>query len=175
MEKCENEKLSIASYQRSAWFAFIKVLLFSPGIDLPLRLCALFNCTTPNNNHLQSLATFKGDLASLTAPPFLLSPQSMIEFSAYWAETPSLFIAPSFEASPENRALKVLKWFLTTLKEQHSNKDAEGKKKKLKPLNPFLGELYLGEWKGENGEGTTKLVAEQVSHHPPITACNLWN
>jgi hypothetical protein len=165
MQKCENEKLSIAPHQKSAWFGFIKVLL---------PLCAL-NCFKILILIPQSLATFKGDLASLTAPPFLLSPQSMIEFSAYWAETSSLFIAPALEPNPEQRALKVLKWFLSTLKEQHSNKDAEGKKKKLKPLNPFLGELFLAEWKGENGEGTTKLAAEQVSHHPPVTACNLWN
>lgn len=37
--------------------------------------------------------------------------------------------------------------------------------KEKKPLNPFLGEQFLGSWIG----GTT-LAAEQVSHHPPITA-----
>ncbi|PBP21917.1 putative oxysterol binding protein [Diplocarpon rosae] len=122
---------------------------------------------------LKSLASFKGDLASLTAPPFLLSSQSIIEFSAYWAEHPSLLVAPAREPDPEKRALLVLKWFLSTLKEQHNNKDANGKKKRMKPLNPFLGELFLGKWVDE--AGTTNLVAEQVSHHPPITACNIWN
>ncbi|PBP21504.1 Oxysterol-binding protein [Diplocarpon rosae] len=122
---------------------------------------------------LKSLASFKGDLASLTAPPFLLSSQSIVEFSAYWAEYPSLFVAPAREPDPEKRALLVLKWFLSTLKEQHNNKDANGKKKRMKPLNPFLGELFLGKWVDE--AGTTNLVAEQVSHHPPITACNIWN
>lgn len=61
-----------------------------------------------------------------------------------------------------------------------------------KPLNAFLGELFLASWtqvpkgkskgkgkeKGiklgmDSGDGkaaTTRLVAEQVSHHPPITA-----
>jgi len=96
---------------------------------------------------LQSLASFKGDLASLTAPPFLLSSQSIIEFSAS-------------EPDPEKRALLVLKWFLSTLKEQHNNKDENGKKKRMKPLNPFLGELFLGKWVDKSG--TTQLIAEQV-------------
>lgn len=43
----------------------------------------------------------------------------------------------------------------------------------MKPLNPFLGEIFLGEW--QDDVGTTNLVAEQVSHHPPVTVCNVWN
>jgi hypothetical protein len=32
-----------------------------------------------------------------------------------------------------------------------------------KPLNPFLGELFLGVWKDETGLiGETKLISEQV-------------
>ncbi|RFU33318.1 hypothetical protein B7463_g2989, partial [Scytalidium lignicola] len=122
---------------------------------------------------LKSIATFNGDLSSLTAPPFLLSPISIIEFSTYWAEHPSLFVAPASEPDPEKRALLVLKWFLSTLRQQHNNKDENGKKKKMKPLNPFLGELFTGKWEDE--AGVTQLVAEQVSHHPPATACNIWN
>jgi len=82
------------------------------------------------------------------------------EFSGYWAEHPSLFVAPASATDPEKRALLVLKWFLSTLKQQHNPRDEEGKKKRLKPLNPFLGELFLGKW--EDGSGTTNLVAEQV-------------
>ncbi len=44
----------------------------------------------------------------------------------------------------------------------------------MKPLNPFLGELFIGKWTDEQA-GTTHLVTEQVSHHPPITAYNIWN
>lgn len=67
----------------------------------------------------------------------------------------------------------VVKGFLTTLKQQHSSKEEDGSAKKLKPLNSFLGERFEGSWNDENGE--TKLVAEQVSHHPPISAYNIWN
>jgi hypothetical protein len=159
MSKGTDEKL--ASSQKSSWFSFIKVRFQTPHSPS--------TCT-----HLsKSIATFKGDLASLTAPPFLLSPQSMVEFSTYWAEHPSLFVAPSLESEPEKRMLLVLRWFLSTLKQQHSPVDENGKKKKLKPLNPFLGETFLGRWCDDVGE--TKLVAEQVSHHPPATAYNVWN
>ena len=118
--------------------------------------------------------TFKGDLTSLTAPPFLLAPTSIIEYSAYWAEHPRLFVAPALEADAEQRALKVLQWFLSTLREQHASKDEAGKRKKLKPLNPFLGEIFLGRWHDDSA-GVTELVSEQVSHHPPKTAYKIFN
>ena len=133
-----------------------------------------YDLYTDSQSPLQSIATFKGDLSSLTAPPFLLSPQSIIEFSTYWCEHPSIFIAPAHEPCPEKRALLVLKWFLSTLKQQHSSKDENGKKKKMKPLNPFLGEIFEGAWR-EPESGITRMVAEQVCHHPPVTAFNLWN
>ena len=108
----------------------------------------------------------------MTAPPFILSSTSLVEYSSYWAEHPSLFVAPAAEKDPQKRALLVLKWFLSTLKQQYSSRsDRLGSEKK--PLNPFLGELFLGQW--EDQAGTTKLVSEQVSHHPPVTAYCIWN
>ncbi|KAI1383987.1 Oxysterol-binding protein [Hypoxylon trugodes] len=122
---------------------------------------------------IKSVATFKGDLTSLTAPPFLLAPQSIVEFSTYWAEHPSLLVSPAREECPEKRSLKVLQWFISTLRHQHASKDENGKRKKMKPLNPFLGELFVGKW--HDSAGTTHLVTEQVSHHPPATAFKIWN
>ena len=108
---------------------------------------------------VKSIASFNGDLASLTAPPFILGTISLTEFSSYWAEHPSIFVAPASEPDPAKRALLVLKWFLSTLKQQYcSRSDKLGSEKK--PLNPFLGELYLGKW--EDQAGTTQLVSEQV-------------
>ncbi|SLM35142.1 oxysterol-binding protein [Lasallia pustulata] len=124
------------------------------------------------SSFLKSIASFNGDLASLTAPPFILSTISLVEFSAYWVEHPSIFVAPASEPDPQKRALLVLKWFLSTLKSSYASRSEKlGSEKK--PLNPFLGELYLGRWEDE--AGTTHLVSEQVSHHPPVTAYNIWN
>jgi len=66
----------------------------------------------------------------------------------------------------------VLKWFLSTLKQQYASRsDKFGNEKK--PLNPFLGELFIGKW--VDSAGTTELVSEQVCHHPPATAYHISN
>ena len=122
---------------------------------------------------LASIATISGDLSNITAPPFVLAENSTVEIPQYWADHPLLFAAPAAEENPEKRALLVLKWFLGSLRNQQyaGRREEEGVKK---PLNAFLGELFFGSWKNEE-LGETRLVSEQVSHHPPITACYLWN
>lgn len=122
---------------------------------------------------LGSVATVSGDLSNITAPPFVLGENSTVEIPQYWADHPTLFISQAAEEDPERRALSVLKYFIGTLRnQQYSGRpEKDGVKK---PLNAFLGELFLGRWKDEE-IGETCLVAEQVSHHPPITACYLWN
>ncbi|EJT81352.1 hypothetical protein GGTG_01335 [Gaeumannomyces tritici R3-111a-1] len=121
---------------------------------------------------LKSIASFNGDLSSLTAPPFILSSTSLTEFSSYWCEHPAIFAAPAKETTPEKRALLVLKWFLTTLKQQYASRSEQYGNEK-KPLNPFLGELFLGRWEDE--AGITEIISEQVSHHPPATAYCITN
>ncbi|KAK8045484.1 hypothetical protein PG993_005508 [Apiospora rasikravindrae] len=121
---------------------------------------------------IKSIASFNGDLSSLTAPPFILSSTSLTEFSSYWGEHPTVFAAPANEKDPAKRALLVLKWFLTTLKQQYASRSEQYGNEK-KPLNPFLGELFLGKW--EDAAGTTELISEQVNHHPPATAYCITN
>ncbi|KAF3769268.1 Oxysterol-binding protein [Cryphonectria parasitica EP155] len=121
---------------------------------------------------LKSIASFNGDLSSLTAPPFILSGISLTEYSSYWCEHPAVFAAPAKEADPQKRAMLVLKWFLSTLKQQYATRSEKYGNEK-KPLNPFLGELFLGTW--EDDAGTTELISEQVSHHPPATAYSITN
>nr|POF01081.1 oxysterol-binding protein like 4 [Quercus suber] len=114
-----------------------------------------------------------GDLSNITAPPFVLADKSTTEFPRYWIEHPDLFIAPALEKDPARRCLAVLKWFLASLKsQQYAGRDPSAGIKK--PLNAFLGEVFVGEC-GSEAEGVTRLVSEQVSHHPPVTACYLWN
>jgi len=143
MSSSEKEGAGVSAQNRGSWSAFLK-----------------------------SIASFSGDLSSLTAPPFILSSTSLTEFSSYWAEHPSIFVAPALEKDPKKRALLVLKWFLSTLKQQYASRSEKFGNEK-KPLNPFLGELFIGKWEDE--AGTTELVSEQVSHHPPVTAYNISN
>ena len=105
--------------------------------------------------------------------------------------------APALEPDPQKRALLVLKWILFSLR-RHYYVGGEGNKGIKKPLNAFLGELFVGQWSDD--KATTRIVTEQVryvktecyprkrgqlksgtvadwsrSHHPPITACYLWD
>ncbi|EEU35668.1 uncharacterized protein NECHADRAFT_97899 [Fusarium vanettenii 77-13-4] len=116
------------------------------------------------------LSTVKGDLANITAPPFFLAPASVVENPRCWAERPKVFCAPSFEPNPEIRSLLVLQLFLVGLRTQLYIAGSPGVSIK-KPLNAFLGELFLSSW--TDGNCTTRLVSEQVSHHPPITAIHI--
>lgn len=103
----------------------------------------------------------------------MLADKSTTEFPRYWIEHPELFCAAAHESDPARRLLAVLKWFLASLRAQQyaGRQPSEGTKK---PLNAFLGEIFTGSC-GPEGGGETRLVAEQVSHHPPVTACYLWN
>ena len=91
-----------------------------------------------------TIASVQGDLSNITAPPFLLAEHSTAEIPLYWANHPKLFVAPALAEDPAERALLILKWFLGSLKnQQYAGRDpSEGVKK---PLNAFLGELFVGE------------------------------
>lgn len=122
---------------------------------------------------LVSIASMSGDLSNITAPPFVLDTKSVVEIPSYWAEIPSLFVSPATSEDPIERGLLILKSFLMGMKSQTymGHSEETGVKK---PLNAFLGELFIGRWEDEE-TGPTYLVSEQVSHHPPITACRTWN
>jgi hypothetical protein len=129
---------------------------------------------------LKSIASYNGDLSSLTAPPFILSATSLSEYSQFWGEHPDLLIAPNFiegDDGAEERIIAVTKWFISTLRSQYcSRNESLGSEKK--PLNPFLGELFVGKWQdsSENQKlGETVLLSEQVSHHPPVTGYAIFN
>ncbi|KAI9706873.1 MAG: hypothetical protein M1820_004652 [Bogoriella megaspora] len=118
------------------------------------------------------LASTHGDLSNITAPPFFLAPISVTEAGSCWAQRPSLFASPTFEDDPAKRSLCVLKWILAALKTQfYTGGDTESSIKK--PLNAFLGEIFRGTWHDQHA--TSNLVAEQVSHHPPVTAVYMWD
>lgn len=122
---------------------------------------------------LASIATISGDLSNITAPPFVLLEKSTVELPQYQADHTDLFLAPATEGDPAKRALLVLKNFLGSLRnQQYAGRGEDAGVKK--PLNAFLGELFLGSWHDEES-GETRVLSEQVSHHPPITACYIWN
>ncbi|KAI0111035.1 Oxysterol-binding protein [Hypoxylon sp. NC0597] len=125
---------------------------------------------TKSQSNLSQLKDFLSYLAT-----------SVTEIPASWAERHDLFLRPAREDDPARRTLLVLKNFLCSLKRQvytapdleqdSGNGDSDSAKK---PLNAFLGELFLGTFAGSDGS-MTRLICEQVSHHPPVTACFIYN
>ena len=107
----------------------------------------------------QSIATIRGDLSNISAPPFVLDTKSAVELPSFWAERPSVFVAPAASNDPAERALLVLKWFISSLRNQQyaGRSESQGVKK---PINAFLGELFLARWDDE--AGVTRLISEQV-------------
>ncbi|KAL9931491.1 hypothetical protein V8E36_009656 [Tilletia maclaganii] len=123
---------------------------------------------------IKSIASCAGDLSSLTAPAFILSPVSLTEFPAYWCEHPEVFAKLKDGKDGPERLLDVTRWFISSLKGSYTARNASMGSEK-KPLNPILGELFLGHWPATEEYGETQLVSEQVSHHPPITAFHIQN
>ncbi|PSR90329.1 oxysterol-binding protein [Coniella lustricola] len=162
------------------------------------------------------LSSVSGDLSNVTAPPFFLAASSVVEVGHCWSQRPGVFAAPALEPDDAKRSLLVLRMVLIAMRSQFYIEGSPTVSIK-KPLNAFLGEVFLASWTHEppppaaaaaaattnthtdnrdetshgtthgrkkdrsneinlgmdSGDGrsaTTRLVSEQVSHHPPITA-----
>eukprot|EP00158_Paraphelidium_tribonemae_P009665 Partr_v1_DN28927_c4_g1_i11_m25252 putative Oxysterol-binding protein len=123
---------------------------------------------------LRQIGTFTGDLSQLTAPAFLLSGTSLLEYSTHWCDFPHLLHAISACDDAAERTLFVARWFLSTLYGSYHERCADGSEKK--PYNPVLGEQFFTRWQEDAPAATWKsaeCVVEQVSHHPPISAFHI--
>ncbi|KZW02095.1 Oxysterol-binding protein [Exidia glandulosa HHB12029] len=101
------------------------------------------------------------DLSKVTFPTFVLEPRSMLERITDFMSHPELIFGAESENDPEERFLRVLSYYLAGW-----HIKPKGVKK---PYNPVLGEFFRCQYDYANG---TKgfYIAEQVSHHPPISA-----
>ncbi|KAG2180837.1 hypothetical protein INT43_008416 [Umbelopsis isabellina] len=115
------------------------------------------------SSFLKTLASFTGDLSNLTCPSFLLAPISLLEYSAFWVDQPSLFNEITEPESAEERFYAAVRWYISALNGSFASRVPKGEWEK-KPFNPVLGEQFFCSWKGD-----TSIVCEQVSHHPPIS------
>uniref|UniRef100_A0A8C4GIL5 Oxysterol-binding protein n=1 Tax=Dicentrarchus labrax TaxID=13489 RepID=A0A8C4GIL5_DICLA len=66
-----------------------------------------------------------------------------------------------------NRMKKVVKWYISGF-----YKKPKGLKK---PYNPIIGETYRCMWLHQKTNSKTFYIAEQVSHHPPVSAFYVSN
>uniref|UniRef100_A0A914UNH7 Oxysterol-binding protein n=1 Tax=Plectus sambesii TaxID=2011161 RepID=A0A914UNH7_9BILA len=109
------------------------------------------------------------DLTRVSLPVFAMQSRSFLEaLSDFFANAP-LLIAVANTDSPEQRIIHLVKWYLTSFYE--GCRDGQV----LKPFNPVLGEVFRCTWVVPNPTDPAaacklKVVAEQVSHHPPVSA-----
>uniref|UniRef100_A0A8C5GCQ1 Oxysterol-binding protein n=1 Tax=Gouania willdenowi TaxID=441366 RepID=A0A8C5GCQ1_GOUWI len=107
------------------------------------------------------------DLSKVVLPTFILEPRSFLDkLSDYYYHADFLSQA-ALEESPYERIKHVVRWYLSGF-----YKKPKGLKK---PYNPILGETFRCCWLHPQTDSCTFYVAEQVSHHPPISAFYVCN
>ncbi|KAG8442902.1 hypothetical protein GDO86_011638 [Hymenochirus boettgeri] len=139
--------------------------------------------------HLISQLKLGMDLTKVVLPTFILEKRSLLEMYANFMAHPDLFLSIAAGATPEERIICFVEYYLTAFHE--GRKGAVAKK----PYNPVLGETFHCSWDvprenvkpfrtqnasvQSNGTTTPQLyseepykvcfIAEQVSHHPPVS------
>ncbi|KAJ1660166.1 Oxysterol-binding protein OBPa [Dispira simplex] len=101
------------------------------------------------------------DLSRVTFPTFVLEPRSFLERVTDFMTHPDILIHATKAPNPEERFVEVVKYYLSGW---HIR--PKGVKK---PYNPVLGEFFRCQWKFDDGTEAF-YAAEQVSHHPPVSA-----
>ncbi|XP_028027331.1 oxysterol-binding protein-related protein 9 [Bombyx mandarina] len=133
--------------------------------------------------HLLSQVKIGMDLTKVVLPTFILERRSLLEMYADSFAHPDQFIKIVELPTPRERMVQVIRWYLSSY---HAGRKSQVAKK---PYNPILGEVFRCHWdldgaldnpndKQEVGDGPVpwcspdqlSFVAEQVSHHPPISA-----
>ncbi|KAK3778498.1 hypothetical protein RRG08_024906, partial [Elysia crispata] len=120
--------------------------------------------------HLLSQLKLGMDLTKVVLPTFILERRSLLEMFADYMAHPDFFLKIPDNPDPEGRMLAVLEWYLTSF---HVGRQGSLAKK---PYNPIIGETFHCSWhvkdiEGEDEDGTRLIyTAEQVSHHPPVSA-----
>ncbi|CAH0562663.1 unnamed protein product [Brassicogethes aeneus] len=106
------------------------------------------------------------DLSKVVLPTFILEPRSFLDKLSDSYYHVDILTSAVLEDDAFTRMKTVVKWYLSGL-----YKKPRGLKK---PYNPILGETFRCYWQHPNGSKTFYL-AEQVSHHPPVSAFYVTN
>ncbi|KAK5907790.1 hypothetical protein CesoFtcFv8_005603 [Champsocephalus esox] len=134
--------------------------------------------------HLLSQVRLGMDLTKVVLPTFILERRSLLEMYADFFAHPDLFVSIAEQEEARERMVQVVKWYMSAF---HAGRKGSVAKK---PYNPILGEVFYCHWDlpTENEEpppptetvsegpvpwsstNSVCFVAEQVSHHPPISA-----
>ena len=106
------------------------------------------------------------DLSKVVLPTFILEPRSFLDKLSDYYYHADLLSKASMEKNAYSRMRIIAKWYLSGF-----YKKPKGLKK---PYNPILGETFRCKWLHPD-TSSTYYIAEQVSHHPPISAIAVIN
>eukprot|EP00741_Cyanophora_paradoxa_P022489 tig00021464_g21715.t1 len=106
------------------------------------------------------------DLTKVQLPVFVLEPRSFLEKLTDFFSHSKLLLSIPDASTPLDRMLAVARWYVSGF---HIR--VKGVKK---PYNPLLGEIFRCKIESADGH-ITNYIAEQTSHHPPISSFYLEN
>ncbi|XP_063584421.1 oxysterol-binding protein-related protein 5 isoform X2 [Pongo abelii] len=107
------------------------------------------------------------DLSRVVLPTFVLEPRSFLNKLSDYFYHVDLLSRAAVEEDAYSRMKLVLRWYLSGF-----YKKPKGIKK---PYNPILGETFRCCWLHPQTDSRTFYIAEQVSHHPPVSAFHVSN
>uniref|UniRef100_A0A452SVH3 Oxysterol-binding protein n=1 Tax=Ursus americanus TaxID=9643 RepID=A0A452SVH3_URSAM len=107
------------------------------------------------------------DLSRVVLPTFILEPRSFLDKLSDYYYHADLLSRAALEGDAYSRIKLVLQWYLSGF-----YKKPKGIKK---PYNPVLGETFRCCWPHPQTNSHTFYIAEQVSHHPPVSAFHVSN
>jgi hypothetical protein len=108
------------------------------------------------------------DLTRFQVPAFVLKPKSYLEMTSDYVQPLDFMVRVSQEATPVQRLITITKWILCNMTQTPQKGFS-----RMKPYNPILGEEFYCKW--DHDDSTTYFSAEQVSHHPPVSALYMEN
>lgn len=108
------------------------------------------------------------DITKIQAPTYILKPKSYLEMTSEYVYPTDALLGAHTDTDPEGRMLRIAAWVIG-----NCSMTAQKGFSRMKPYNPILGEKFTCTY--EHKDSTTEFRAEQVSHHPPISASYLEN
>lgn len=109
------------------------------------------------------------DLTRISVPAYFIMPRSILEVCARnYMDHIDILVKANEEPHAIDRFSGVMLYLLSVL-----NELVQVYQSGKKPFNPILGEVF--ECSAKCGSSVTRFVAEQVSHHPPVTAFHIAN
>jgi hypothetical protein len=103
------------------------------------------------------------DLYRISLPSALLAPVSMLEYVSTFIAPHAFISSCAKKMDPEQRFISVLKWWISNLASTPRLGIMH-----CKPYNAIHGEVFACKYIHEDCK--TFYIAEQVSHHPPVSA-----